>query len=30
VTAWFERMLDLYDGIGRKERSRIERTKEAA
>ena len=30
VTAWFERMLDLYGGIGRKERSRIERTKEAA
>jgi glutathione S-transferase len=30
VAAWFERMLDLYDGVGRKERSRIERTKEAA
>ena len=30
VAAWFERMLDLYDGVGRKERSRLERTKEAA
>jgi glutathione S-transferase len=30
VTAWFERILDLYDGVGRKERSRIERTQEAA
>jgi glutathione S-transferase len=30
VTAWFERMLDLYDGFGRKERSRVERSKEAA
>jgi hypothetical protein len=27
---WFERMLDLYDGVGRKERSRLERAKEAA
>jgi len=30
VAAWFERSLDLYDGVGRKERSRLERTKEAA
>jgi glutathione S-transferase len=30
VGAWFERVLDLYDGVGRKERSRLERTKEAA
>ena len=30
VAAWFERVLDLYDGVGRKERSRLERTKEAA
>ena len=30
TAAWFERMLDLYDGVGRKERSRVERTKEAA
>jgi glutathione S-transferase len=30
VAAWFERMLDLYDGVGRKERSRLTRTKEAA
>jgi glutathione S-transferase len=30
VAAWFERMLDLYNGVGRKERSRVERTKEAA
>jgi glutathione S-transferase len=30
VAAWFERVLDLHDGIGRKERSRLERTKEAA
>jgi glutathione S-transferase len=30
VAAWVDRMLDLHDGVGRKERSRIERTKEAA
>ena len=30
VAAWFDRMLDLYEGVGRTERSRIERTKEAA
>ena len=30
VAAWFARMLDLYDGVGRQERSRVERTKEAA
>jgi glutathione S-transferase len=30
VAAWFERVLDLYDGVERKERSRLERTKEAA
>ena len=30
VAAWFERVLDLHDGVGRKERSRLERTKEAA
>lgn len=29
VAAWFERVLDLHDGVGRKERSRLERTKEA-
>lgn len=30
IAAWFDRVLGLYDGVGRKERSRIERTKEAA
>ena len=30
VAAWFDRMLDLYDGEGRRERSRLERAKEAA
>jgi glutathione S-transferase len=30
VAAWFDRMLDLYDGVGRRERSRLERAKEAA
>jgi glutathione S-transferase len=30
IAAWFERMLDLYDGVGRNELSRAERTKEAA
>ncbi len=30
VNAWFERMLDLYDGAGRRELSRAERMKEAA
>jgi len=30
VAAWFDRVLDLHDGVGRKERSRVERTKEAA
>jgi glutathione S-transferase len=30
VAAWFERVLDLYDAVGRRERSRVERTKEAA
>jgi glutathione S-transferase len=30
VATWFERMLDLYDGVGRKQRSCLERTKEAA
>jgi glutathione S-transferase len=30
IAAWFERMLDLHGGVGRKERSRLERAKEAA
>jgi glutathione S-transferase len=30
VATWFERMLDLCDGVGRKQRSCLERTKEAA
>jgi glutathione S-transferase len=30
IAAWFGRVLDLYDGVGRKERSRFERTKETA
>ncbi len=30
IAAWFERMLDLYDGVGRKEASRRDRAKEAA
>ena len=30
IAAWFERMLDLYDGVGRSEPSRNERMKEAA
>jgi glutathione S-transferase len=30
TAAWFARMLDLYDGVGRRERSRVERAKEAA
>jgi glutathione S-transferase len=30
VAAWFERVLDLYDGAGRKERSRAERPQETA
>ena len=30
VTAWFERLLDLYDGIGRKELPRAARMQEAA
>ena len=30
VAAWFERVLDLYDGVGRRERSRAERMKETA
>jgi glutathione S-transferase len=30
LAAWFDRVLDLHDGVGRKERSRVERTKEAA
>jgi glutathione S-transferase len=30
VAAWFERMLDLYDGVGRKERPRAVRMQEAA
>jgi glutathione S-transferase len=30
VAGWFERVLDLFDGIGRKELSRAERTKETA
>jgi glutathione S-transferase len=29
IAAWFERMLDLYDGVGRSERSRAERMREA-
>jgi glutathione S-transferase len=30
VAAWFERVLDLYDGVGRKERPRAARMQEAA
>jgi glutathione S-transferase len=30
IAGWFERMLDLYDGVGRREPSRTERMKEAA
>ena len=30
VAAWFERVLDLYDGVGRKELPRAERMQEAA
>jgi glutathione S-transferase len=30
IAAWFGRVLDLYDGVGRRERSRLERAKEAA
>jgi glutathione S-transferase len=30
IAAWFERVLDLYDGVGRKELSRAERIKQAA
>ena len=30
IAAWFERVLDLYEGVGRKEPSRAERTREAA
>lgn len=30
IATWFERILDLYDGVGRQERSRVERAKEAA
>ena len=30
MAGWFERMLDLYDGVGRSELSRAERMKEAA
>ncbi len=30
VATWFERMLDLYDGAGRRERSRTERVTEGA
>ena len=30
VAAWFERVLDLYDGVGRKELSRVERMQGAA
>jgi glutathione S-transferase len=30
VAAWFERVLDLYDGAGRRERPRSERIKESA
>jgi glutathione S-transferase len=30
IATWFERMLDLYDGVGRSEPSRNERMKEAA
>jgi len=30
VAAWFERVLDLFDGVGRNELSRAERTKETA
>jgi glutathione S-transferase len=29
VAVWFERVLDLHDGVGRKERSRLERTEAA-
>ena len=29
ITGWFDRMLDLYDGAGRRELSRAERMKEA-
>ena len=30
VAAWFERALDLYDGVGRKELPRVARMREAA
>ena len=30
VAAWFERVLDLYDGVGRKELPRAVRMQEAA
>jgi glutathione S-transferase len=30
IAGWFERMLDLYDGVGRKELARAERMQEAA
>jgi glutathione S-transferase len=30
VAAWFDRVLDLHDGVGRRERSCLERSKEAA
>jgi glutathione S-transferase len=30
IATWFEHMLDLYDGVGRRELSRTERKKEAA
>ena len=30
MAGWFDRMLDLYDGVGRRELSRAERMKEAA
>jgi glutathione S-transferase len=30
VAAWFDRVLELHDGVGRRERSRLERAREAA
>jgi hypothetical protein len=30
IAGWFDRVLDLYDGVGRQETSRAERTKETA
>jgi hypothetical protein len=30
IAGWFDRVLDMYDGVGRRELSRAERMKEAA